>query len=433
MALAWPRLLGHRLSRAAALAAGVVEVPPRLPGPARRRHVSTAPFAGIGEVSAAVIGGGAIGLAVARALASRLASAGDAGGVVLLESEEHLGTATSSRNSEVIHAGLYYKDGSLKNTLCHRGREMLYAYLAERGIEHRRIGKLVVAPSAADEARLRELYEGATERGAPDLQLLTPAEARAMEPALRCDGGAILSPHTGIFDSHAYMQALEADFLRDGGIVVTNTHVLGGQARPDGEGFTLRAVDAATGDHTMFSARLLVNAAGLHAMEIHDTLAAPLAYAPGSDPGRVRYAKGSYFALAGGASACPFTRLIYPLPEVGGLGVHLTLDLGGQPRFGPDVEFIDGEPRNFDDLYDVDARRAPRFEAAVRSYWPSLPAASLVPSYAGIRAQLPSGDFGAFGPSAHGVVGLSHVLGVESPGLTASLALADHVVDGVLP
>ena len=381
----------------------------------------------LGEVAAVVVGGGAVGLAVARCLAMSPAINTDEG-VVLLESESHVGTATSSRNSEVIHAGIYYPANSSKNRMCHRGRGLLYDYLAERGIAHDKVGKLIVAPDERDDERLRELFEGASARGAPDLEMLTPAQARAMEPALRCDGGAIHSPHTGIFDSHAYMSALHADVENSGGVVVTNTHVLGGQVRPDGEGFTLRAVDVESGDQTMVSARYLVNAAGLHAMEIHDAIAAPLKYAPELQPGRVRYAKGSYFALKGGRSACPFRRLIYPLPEIGGLGVHLTLDLGGQPRFGPDVEFLPGEPSSFDDLYDVSASRAPDFERAIRAYWPEMPSGMLEPSYAGIRAKLPSGDFGVFGPDEHGVDGLVHILGIESPGLTSSLALAEDVV-----
>ena len=356
-----------------------------------------------------VLGAGVVGLAAARALAL--------GGceVVVLEAGGAVGTGTSSRNSEVVHAGLHYPAGSLKAQFCVAGRRALYAYCAERGIPHARTGKLVVAATPDEAPALRAIQARAEAAGVVDLALIDGDEARRLEPHLAC-AGALLSPSTGIVDSHALMQGYLGDLEAAGGAVALNAPLLSGAVRPGG--FALRVGGA---EPMALDCEVLVNAAGLHAPALARRIdGIPPASIPAS-----YLCKGSYYALQGRA---PFSRLVYPVPEPGGLGVHLTLDLGGQARFGPDVEWVERED------YDVDPSRAAGFYAAIRRYWPGLPDGALAPGYAGIRPKIsgpgePAADFVASGPAAHGIPGLVNLFGIESPGLTAALALADHVVD----
>lgn len=358
------------------------------------------------HVDALVIGAGVVGLAVAR----QLALAGHE--VVVVDKAEGIGTATSSRNSEVIHAGIYYAAGSLKARLCVQGRQMLYAYCAERGVGHRRCGKFIVATSPEQVAQLQGIIAKAAANGVDDLVLLTREQARAMEPALECVA-AIHSPSTGIVDSHGLMLALQGDLENAGGMVAFHSALA--RARVTPQGFELEAQDG-----TQLRARTVVNAAGVHA----PTLARRF---EGLDPKHVPgeyYAKGNYFTLAGRS---PFSRLIYPVPEAAGLGVHLTIDLGGQAKFGPDVQWVD----NPDDLV-VDPTRGDGFYAEVRKYWPALQDGALQAGYAGIRPKInapheAARDFMIQGPAEHGVPGLVNLFGIESPGLTSSLAIGAQV------
>ncbi|MFU8857953.1 MAG: NAD(P)/FAD-dependent oxidoreductase [Deferrisomatales bacterium] len=357
-------------------------------------------------IDCAVVGAGVVGLAAARALAL----AGRE--VLVLEAAEAVGTGISSRNSEVVHAGLYYPPGSLKARLCREGRERLYAFCAERGVAHRRPGKLVVAGAEGETAALRRLRATAEANGVDDLEWLSATEARAREPALRCTA-ALLSPSTGIVDSHGLMVALRAEAEGKGAFLVLRSPVLGGRAVEGGI-----VLEVGGHDPTRILCRCVVNSAGLGAIPLARSLEGP---APGTVP-RGYLCKGSYFTLARRA---PFRHLVYPAPEQAGLGVHLTLDLGGLPRFGPDVEWVEAED------YRVDPGRAGAFAAAVRRYWPGLPAEALQPGYAGIRPKIvgpgePAADFVVQGPEAHGVPGLVNLFGIESPGLTACLALADE-------
>lgn len=365
------------------------------------------------RVETIVVGAGAVGLAVAR----RLALAGQE--VVVLEAAAAIGTGTSSRNSEVVHAGIYYPPGSLKARACVAGRKALYAYCAERGVACRAVGKLIVAADPAQWDKLRATARQAAANGVDDLRELTAQEAQALEPALACSG-ALLSPSTGIVDSHGYMLALQGDLEAAGGVVALNAPLVG--ARVDGDGFTVAAGGAAP---MRLQCRRLVNAAGLDAWKVARSLQGT------PPPPPQRYAKGNYFALSG--CRAPFSRLIYPVPEDGGLGVHLTLDLGGQARFGPDVEWLDETDSARLD-YRVDPARGRGFYAAIRRYWPDLPDDALVPAYAGVRPKLTgpgaaAADFMIEGREDNGVPGLVQLFGIESPGLTASLALADMVAD----
>ncbi len=354
------------------------------------------------HVEIAVIGAGVVGLAVARELALRGLE------VVVIEAAAAIGTGISSRNSEVIHAGLYYPAGSLKARLCVRGKALLYDYCAARGIAHRRCGKLVVATREADLPRLQQLAASGAANGVDDLRLLTRDQALALEPALQA-AGALLSPSSGIVDSHGLMTALLADAERAGATLALASPVTGGSR--EGQGWRLRV-----GGDFELGARQVVNAAGLFAAQVAASLgvAAP----------RLRFARGHYFSLARRA---PFSRLIYPLPVDGGLGVHLTLDLGGQARFGPDVQWLpDTDPAGL--VYTVDPALAPAFEAEVRGYWPALPAGGLQPAYSGIRPKLSGPGEAAADFSIDAVTpGLVNLFGIESPGLTASLALAEAV------
>lgn len=357
-------------------------------------------------VDCVVVGAGVVGLAVARALALQGRE------VMVLEAADAIGTGTSSRNSEVIHAGLYYATGSLKARLCVQGRDLLYAYCAERAVPHRRCGKLIVATAPDQVAALQGIEARARANGVADLQWLDAKAAQALEPALQCVA-ALHSPSTGIVDSHALMLALQGDLEHAGGLVALNSPLA--QARCTAGGIHLQAADG-----TELLARTVVNAAGLAAPDLARRFAgldahhAPTPY----------YAKGSYFTLAGRA---PFSRLVYPAPEAAGLGVHLTLDMGGQARFGPDVQWVDAP----DDLQ-VDPARGDAFYAEVRKYWPGLRDGALVPGYAGMRPKIsapgePAADFVVQGPAVHGVPGLVNLFGIESPGLTSALALGDHV------
>jgi L-2-hydroxyglutarate oxidase LhgO len=362
-------------------------------------------------VDAVVVGAGVVGLAVGRSLAQ----AGRE--VMVLEREAGIGTGTSSRNSEVIHAGIYYPAGSLKARLCVQGRAKLYAYCEERGVSFNRCGKLIVANTPSQLAALPTILDKARANGVDDLVMLTREQAQAMEPQLQCLG-AVHSPSTGIVDSHALLLALQGDIEHAGGMVACHSGVVSMRATSNG-------IEVRTQDGVHLLARTVVNSAGLYACELASRI-------EGLDPRHVPrpwYAKGNYFTLAGRS---PFQQLIYPAPEpdihLAGLGVHLTLDLGGQAKFGPDVQWTDRP----DDLV-VDPARGDGFYAEVRKYWPGLPDGALLPGYAGIRPKIsgphePAADFVIQGPATHGLPGLVNLFGIESPGLTSSLAIGQHVL-----
>jgi L-2-hydroxyglutarate oxidase LhgO len=360
------------------------------------------------RVEAVVIGAGVVGLACARALARAGLD------TLVLEQESAFGTATSARNSEVIHAGLYYPTGSWRARLCVQGRQQLYAYCESHGIAHRRCGKLVVACSAEDVPRLQAVQALASANGVTDLQWLDAGQAQALEPALACVA-ALRSPSTGILDSHGLMLALLGDAERHGAMLAVQSPVLAGEVTADG---IVLQVGGATPSQLL--ARRVVNAAGLQAC----TLARQLRGLPASAVPTPHLAQGAYFTLAGRA---PFEHLIYPVPgDSSHLGVHLTLDLGGQARFGPSFRWVEAVD------YRVDPADGAGFEAAVRHYWPGLPDGALQPGYAGVRPKIsgpgePAADFRIDGPASHGVAGLVNLFGIESPGLTACLALADEV------
>ncbi|WP_374668359.1 NAD(P)/FAD-dependent oxidoreductase [Ramlibacter sp.] len=363
------------------------------------------------RVDALVIGAGVVGLATARALAQ-------AGRETLVaEAESAIGQGVSSRNSEVIHAGLYYTPGSLKARLCVRGKALLYALCASHGVDHRRCGKLVVAQDDAEVAALRRLQDRAVANGVP-VEWLDAAAAQALEPVLRCQA-ALSSPTTGIVDSHGLMLALLGDLERAGGMVALASRVEGAVLGADGRDHVVRFADGSE-----LAAGIVVNAAALHACALARRF-------EGLDPAlvpREHFAKGSYYTLAGRA---PFSRLIYPAPADAWLGVHLTLDLGGQAKFGPDLQWLDVDaPEAID--YRVDPARAAGFYAEVRRYWPDLPDDALAPSYSGVRPKIhgpdaTAPDFRIDGPAAHGVPGLVNLFGIESPGLTSALAIGEQV------
>lgn len=363
------------------------------------------------RVDALVIGAGVVGLAVGRALAAQGLE------TIVVDRAGAIGTETSARNSEVVHAGLYYPTGSRKARLCVEGRRRLYAFCESHGIDHRRCGKLVVATEAAQRPALERLAAQARANGVDDLRLLERDEARALEPALECVA-ALWSPSTGLVDSHGLMLALQGGLESSGGSVALHTPVEA--VRPGADGHLVRLGGEAP--YELLATRV-VNAAGLWAPAVARRCAGSPA------PPVQRFAKGSYFALAAKA---PFTHLVYPVPHDGGLGVHLTLDLGGRARFGPDVEWLAAtDPEALD--YRVDPARGAAFAADIRRYWPGLPDGALQPDYAGVRPKLhgpgePAADFVVQGPREHGIAGLVHLFGIESPGLTASLALADEVV-----
>lgn len=357
-----------------------------------------------------VIGAGVVGLAVARQFA---VSGRD---VIVIERESHIGEGTSSRNSEVIHAGIYYPKDSLKARACVIGKKLLYRYCSSHGVPHRNCGKLIVASAPEQMDELEKLKLRARDNGVDDLKLLHRRDTLALEPALRTVG-ALLSPSTGIIDSHAYMLALQGDAEDAGAMIAFETTVAA--IHPEKDGPVIETSGAA---EMRLQCRTLVNAAGLNAPILADT-------ADEADR-EFFFAKGNYYTLSGRS---PFSRLIYPVPEPGGLGVHLTIDMAGEARFGPDVEWLSG--KDPDALsYLVDPNRARRFYSAIRQYWPELPDGALQPGYSGIRPKLsgpnaPAADFLLEGPSLHGVPGLINMLGIESPGLTASLALAEMVFE----
>lgn len=358
-------------------------------------------------LDAVVVGGGVIGLAVARQLALKGRD------VTLFEAEATLGAHASSRSSEVIHAGLYYEPGSLKAELCARGRQALYAYCAEQGVAHARLGKLVVATRDAQIPELERIHARAAANGVDDLTWLDSAEIRTLEPAITAER-ALLSPSTGIVDSHGLMMALKRETLARSGRVLLRSPVLGG--RVDDSGFVLEigGTEAAS-----VRCRTLVNAAGSMAPALSQSLAG----VPAKSIPAPFFAKGHYFALTGSS---PFRHLVYPVPEPGGLGVHVTLDLAGRARFGPDVSWVSGLDYAFDE------GRAPAFYSAIRAYYPALADGELEPAYVGVRPKLgPAGstcDFVISGPATHGVPDLVALYGIESPGLTAALALAERCV-----
>jgi len=358
------------------------------------------------EIDCAVIGGGVVGLAVGRALAL----AGRE--VLILESEGAIGTGTSSRNSEVIHAGIYYPQGSLKAKLCVEGKHLLYDYAAERGVPHRRCGKFIVATSPEQAEQLEAIRAKAAANDVDDLELLTAQQAIALEPQLHCVA-ALNSPSTGIVDSHAFMLSLLGDLENAGGMLALKSPV--SRAECTGGAIVLIAEDG-----TALRCRSVVNAAGLGA----PALARRFEGLPASSVPHEYFAKGNYFTLSGRA---PFGRLVYPVPEPGGLGVHLTIDLGDQAKFGPDVQWVESA----DDLV-VNPRRGDAFYAEVRKYWPGLPDGALIAGYAGMRPKIsgpgePAADFMIDGPPSHGVPGLVNLFGIESPGLTSSFAIGRHV------
>ena len=359
------------------------------------------------KVECVVIGAGVVGLAVAR----RLAQSGRE--VIVLEAAEGIGTVTSSRNSEVIHAGIYYKAGSLMARMCVAGKHALYRYCSEHGVPHRNCGKLIVATTPKETEKLDSIRAHAQANGVLDMRVLSGEEARALEPALKCDA-ALLSPSTGIIDSHAYMLALRGDAEDAGAAFAFHTPLI--RAKASAGGIEL---EAGGGAPMTLACNLLVNAAGLDAPALARVIdGMPIDLIP-----HAYLAKGNYFSCS---KKAPFSRLIYPVPEPGGLGVHLTLDMAGQARFGPDVEWVD----RID--YEVDPARAERFYPAIRRYWPTLPDGALMPSYSGMRPKIvppavASQDFMIQGPKDHGVDGLVNLFGIESPGLTSSLAIADHV------
>jgi L-2-hydroxyglutarate oxidase LhgO len=360
------------------------------------------------EVECVVVGAGVVGLAAARALALAGYEA------IVLDRAYTIGFETSSRNSEVIHGGLYYPCGSLKARSCVEGRHRLYAYCREHGVPHKRIGKLIVATSEAEIPGLEKIAATARENGVEDLEWLTQSQARRLEPAVRCVA-ALLSPSTGIVDSHALMLAYQGEAEAAGATVILRTPVLSGEARSPG--FEL----AIGGDEpTTIRCRFLVNSAGLYA----PALARAIVGIPPQTIPPAYFCRGVYFTLSGRA---PFSRLIYPVPVAGGLGVHITLDLASQARFGPDVEWIPSVD------YTVDPARSVVFYDAIRTYWPALQDGGLQPGYAGIRPKIsgpaePAADFVVQDAETHGVPGLVNLYGIESPGLTASLPLADEVV-----
>lgn len=358
-----------------------------------------------------IVGAGVIGLAIARTVALSGRS------VLVVEQADQIGTGNSSRNSEVIHAGIHYAPRSLKARLCVEGRDRLYAYCRERDIAHARLGKLVVAVEESQLARLEQVLENARASDVDDLKVLSRTEAVSLEPNLHCVA-ALLSPSTGIMDAAALMRALRDEAEQAGALFVFRTMVREGAVT--GEGISLITVDG-SGEPFEIGAGALVNAAGLGAQ----ALAAAIDGFPRAAIPPLSLARGCYFSLSGRS---PFSRLVYPIPVDGGLGVHLTLDLGGAARFGPDVEWIDSVD------YTVDPRRADKFYAEIRRYWPGLADDALRPSYAGVRPKLsgpgePAADFMIQGPGDHGAGPIVNLFGMESPGLTSSLAAAELVRD----
>lgn len=363
----------------------------------------------IDEVDCVVIGAGAVGLACARALAL--------GGneVLVLERHAAIGTEVSARNSEVIHAGIYYPKGSVRAELCVEGRHRLYEYLNSHHLPHKRCGKLIVASGMAQVEALAAIAKRARANGVDDLAEISAAQAMRLEPALNAEA-ALLSPSTGIVDVHSLMLAFRGEIEDHGGMIAFGARLE--RVEVNAQGFLLSVGE------TRLQCRVLINSAGLSAVALaHQIEGLDAAHIP-----QAYFAKGNYFTCT---ATTPFSRLIYPVPEAAGLGVHLTLDMGGQARFGPDVEWI--KPTDADEIdYAVTAERGEVFYDAIRRYWPALPDGALEPAYAGVRPKIhgphePAADFVISGPQTHGIAGLVNLFGIESPGLTSSLAIADRV------
>lgn len=359
------------------------------------------------HVDCVVVGAGVVGLAVARAMAR--------GGreVIILEAADAIGTGVSSRNSEVIHAGIYYPTGLVKTRLCVNGKQAMYAFCDTYNVPYKRCGKLIVATREAEIPKLHALKAQADANGVTDLIWLNAGQARTLEPALTCVA-ALLSPSTGIIDTHAYMLALLGDAEAHGTMLALETPVVAGKASADGI-----VLETGGAEPMTVLAKTVINSAGLGAQAV----ARSLVGMPETKIPPQFLAKGNYYTLS---AASPFRHLVYPMPQDGGLGVHVTLDIGGQTRFGPDIEWVD----TLD--YVVDPSRSNGFYAAIRTYWPDLPDGALQPGYSGIRPKIerpggPNTDFLIQGSEAHGIAGLVNLFGIESPGLTASLAIADEV------
>jgi len=358
------------------------------------------------QLDCVVVGAGVVGLAIGRSLAL----AGRE--VVVLEAEPEIGMHTSSRNSEVIHAGIYYSTDSLKAKLCVAGKEMLYEYCDRHHVPFNRIGKLIVASGDKEVVRLESIREQASRNGVRDLRRLSQSEARALEPSVVCDA-AVLSPSTGIVDSHSLMLAMQGEIEDRGGYVLTQSRVT--RIEPTASGFEI----AIEGSEDLFECRSLVNSAGLFAADV----AATMQGFPESDRPRTYFAIGHYFAYQGKS---PFSHLVYPIPVDGGLGIHATNDMGGSARFGPDVTWVDGIDYAFDES------KKDRFIEAIRSYFPELDEQRLTPAYTGIRPKLAGAgeaprDFVIQFEGDHGIPGLVNLFGIESPGLTAALAIGEYV------
>jgi len=365
------------------------------------------------RIDCAIIGAGVVGLAIARALAMRGRE------VVILEAADAIGTGTSSRNSEVIHAGIYYAKGSLKAKHCVAGKHMLYDYCPSHGVDFKNCGKLIVATNDKQLETLSEIQTKAGNNGVPDLQELDAKQVHSLEPDLNSTG-ALLSPSTGIIDTHGLMLAYQGDAEDHGAMIAFNSPVTGGEIRNDG---ILLSIGGEEPMHLLCN--LVINSAGLYAQAV----AGSIEGFPDDHLPETHYAKGNYFVLNG---RTPFAHLIYPVPEEAGLGVHLTLDLAGQARFGPDVEWVDEVE------YSVDPSRGDSFYEAIRTYWPDLPDDALTPGYCGIRPKLrsagnPASDFVIEDHETHGVEGLINLFGIESPGITASMSIAEHVVELSMP
>ena len=368
------------------------------------------------KIACVIAGAGVVGLALARDMAMRGFE------TLVLEAENMIGTQTSSRNSEVIHAGIYYEPNSLKSRFCVDGKELIYAYAQAQGIPHKRCGKLIVATSQTQHGVLDSIVARAAACGVHDLQRLTASEAQQLEPAVHCTA-ALFSPSTGIIDSHALMLSLQGDAENHGAAIAFNTEIL--SVEQSNVGFAITTRDRESGEQFTLHAERFINAAGLGAQAIATTINSLASqHVP-----PLHLAKGNYFSALG---KNPFTHLIYPVPEDGGLGVHLTLDLNGQMRFGPDVEWLPSSNTASALDYSVDPQRGNSFYAAIRSYWPELPDGALQATYSGIRPKLSgkgavTADFKISGPQDHGIAGLVNLFGIESPGLTSSLTIAAYV------
>ncbi len=368
------------------------------------------------KTACVIAGAGVVGLAIAREMALRGFE------TLVLEAEHMIGTQTSSRNSEVIHAGIYYEPDSLKAQFCIEGKKRLYAYAQAQGIAHKRCGKLIVATSESQHSALDKIVTRAQACGVHDLQRLSAAEVQALEPSIRATA-ALFSPSTGIIDSHSLMLNLQGDAENNGAAIAFNTEILRVEHNTDGFAITTR--DRESGEEFTLLAERFINAAGLGAQAIASTINGLAAdFVP-----ELYLAKGNYFSALG---KNPFSHLIYPVPEDGGLGVHLTLDLNGQMRFGPDVEWFERGASPVNPDYSVDPLRGDSFYAAIRTYWPELPDGALQATYSGLRPKLSGkgetpADFNISGPQQHGIERLVNLFGIESPGLTSSLAIAAYV------